>query len=57
MQHHTIQLPIHKIPFYESKISLPVTDWSASHVLSLPIHPKVTSKNIKFIAKSISEIL
>ena len=57
MQHHTIQLPVHKIPFYKSKINLPATDWAASHVLSLPIHPKVTSKNIEFIAKTISEIL
>jgi len=49
--------PIHKIPFYKLKINLPVTDWAASHVLSLPIHPKVTLKNIEFIAKTISEIL
>ena len=50
-------IPVHKTPFYKSKIKLPVTDWSASHVLSLPIHPKVTSKNIEFVAKTISEIL
>ena len=49
--------PVHKTPFYEKKISLPVTDWASSHVLSLPIHPKVTSKNIEFIAKSLREIL
>ena len=49
--------PIHKIPFYKLKINLPVTDWAASHVLSLPIHPKVTSKNIEFIAKSVIDIL
>ena len=50
-------IPVHKTPFYKSKINLPVTDWAASHVLSLPIHPKVTSKNIEFIAKSIIDIL
>ena len=50
-------IPIHKTPFYKSKINLPATDWAASHVLSLPVHPKVTSKNIEFIAKTISEIL
>ena len=50
-------IPVHKTPFYKSKTKLPVTDWVASHVLSLPIHPKVTTKNIGFIAKTISEIL
>jgi len=50
-------IPIHKTPFYKQKIVLPVTDWAASHVLSLPIHPKVTSKNIEYIAKSLHEVL
>ena len=50
-------IPVHKTPFYKSKINLPVTDWASSHVLSLPIHPKVTSKNIEFIAKSIIDTL
>ena len=49
--------PVHKTPFYKLKIKLPVTDWAASHVLSLPIHPNVTQKNIEFIAKTIREIL
>jgi dTDP-4-amino-4,6-dideoxygalactose transaminase len=34
-----------------------MTDWAASNVLSLPVHPKVTSKNIEFIAKTIRDIL
>ena len=50
-------IPVHKTPFYKQKIILPVTDWAASRVLSLPIHPKVTSKNIEFIAKSLRETL
>lgn len=49
--------PIHKTPFYKSKTKLPVTDWASSHVLSLPIHPGVTQKNIEFIAKTMHEIL
>ncbi len=49
--------PVHKTPFYKQKISLPITDWASSHVLSLPIHPKVTSKNIEFIAKTLRDIL
>jgi len=49
--------PVHKTPFYKQKIALPVTDWVSSHVLSLPIHPKVTSQNIEFIAKSLRDAL
>lgn len=49
--------PIHKTPFYKSKTKLSVTDWASSHVLSLPIHPGVTQKNIEFIAKTMHEIL
>ena len=50
-------IPVHKTPFYKQKIALPVTDRASSHVLSLPIHPKVTSKNIEFIAKSLRDVL
>ncbi len=49
--------PVHKTPYYKLKTKLPVTDWAASHVVSLPIHPKVTQKNIEFIAKTLRDIL
>lgn len=50
-------IPVHKTPFYQQKIKLPITEWASSHVLSLPVHPKVTSKNIEFIAKTLRDIL
>ena len=49
--------PIHKTPFYKLKIKLPITDLASSNVISLPIHPNVTQKNIEFIAKTMHEIL
>ena len=49
--------PVHKTPFYNLNIKLPVTDWAAAHVLSLPIHPKVTQKEIEFIGKTMHELL
>jgi dTDP-4-amino-4,6-dideoxygalactose transaminase len=49
--------PVHKTPFYKVNTKLPVTEWASSHVISLPIHPKVTQKNIEFIAKTIRDIL
>lgn len=50
-------IPVHKTPFYRQKIKLPITEWASSHALSLPIHPKVTSKNIEFIAKTLRGIV
>ena len=50
-------IPVHKTPFYKSNTKLPITEWAASQVLSLPIHPKVTTKNLKLLSKSIFEIL
>ena len=49
--------PVHKTPFYNQKTSLPITDWASSHVLSLPVHPKVTSKDVEFIAKTLGGII
>ena len=49
--------PVHKTPFYKLKTQLPVTDWASSHVISIPIHPNVTQKNIEFIAKTMRDIL
>lgn len=49
--------PVHKTPFYNKKIKLPITETAASEVLSLPIHPLVSSRNIHFIAKTFRESL
>ncbi|HSB84069.1 MAG TPA: DegT/DnrJ/EryC1/StrS family aminotransferase [Nitrosarchaeum sp.] len=50
-------IPVHNTPFYSQKIKLPNTEWASSHVLSLPVHPKVTTKNIEFIAKTLRDVL
>lgn len=47
--------PVHKIPIYKTKVKLPNTDWAAKQVLSLPINPNVSIKNIDFIAKIVRE--
>lgn len=61
--------PVHKTPFYEriiaSKTSsskspdteLANTDWASKHVLSLPIHPLITHKELERIAQSIKDSL
>jgi dTDP-4-amino-4,6-dideoxygalactose transaminase len=49
--------PVHKTPFYKKKIKLFTTDWAVSHVLSLPVHPGVSTKNLALIAKTLREEL
>jgi len=43
--------PIHKTPYYKTKLCLPNTEWAASHVLSLPVHPKVRKTGLARITK------
>jgi dTDP-4-amino-4,6-dideoxygalactose transaminase len=49
--------PVHKTPFYGKKTSLPITDWAASNVLSLPVQPMVRPTHLRLIAKTIRENL
>lgn len=49
-------LPIHKTAFYKRNIKLHVTNWAADHVLSLPIHPKVSMTDIEYISRTIHNI-
>lgn len=44
-------IPVHKTPFYNKNLRLPITEWAASHVLSLPVHPLVTEANLHHISK------
>ena len=46
--------PIHKTPYYKTKIRLPNTEWAASHVISLPVHPKVRKQDLRKMRNIIS---
>ncbi|AJM91418.1 DegT/DnrJ/EryC1/StrS family aminotransferase [Nitrosopumilus piranensis] len=50
-------VPVHKIPIYNTKSKLTNTDWASKHVLSLPIHPNVSTKNIEYIAKTVRDLV
>lgn len=50
-------IPVHKTPFYKSKTELPMTDWAASTVLSLPVHPLVTENDLHYISKTIHQLI
>ncbi|MGQ0772080.1 MAG: DegT/DnrJ/EryC1/StrS family aminotransferase [Nitrososphaerota archaeon] len=49
--------PVHKTPFYNKKIKLPVTEWAARNVLSLPVQPMVTHDQLETTAKIIRSIV
>jgi perosamine synthetase len=58
--------PVHRTPFYHDLIkshhhhqfeeipnNLRITEWASKHVLSLPVHPLLTAKDIEYIANSL----
>jgi dTDP-4-amino-4,6-dideoxygalactose transaminase len=53
--------PLHKTPFYRnlgySKLRLRVTEDSASHVISVPVHPGLTEDEREYEAKELKEAL
>ena len=49
-------IPVHKIPIYKIKSKLTSTDWASKHVLSLPVHPNVSAKNVEYIAKTVRDL-
>lgn len=49
------KIPIHKTPYYNKKTNLPVTEWASYNTLCLPIHPKVSIKNLEMMTRIIKE--
>ena len=50
-------IPVHRTPLYRSKTRLPITDWAASSVLSLPVHPLVDENNLHYISKTLHQLV
>ena len=48
--------PIHKMTFYKKfnnkKINKTNSEWASKHVLSLPIHPKISHTQMEFIGRT-----
>lgn len=49
--------PVHKTPFYNTKTKLPNTEWAAASVLSLPVQPMVTRRDLEITAKIIRSVV
>ncbi|MFQ5920504.1 MAG: DegT/DnrJ/EryC1/StrS family aminotransferase, partial [Nitrososphaerales archaeon] len=45
--------PVHRTPFYASNLSLPNTEWAAAHLLSLPVHPLLSTRDMEHVAGSL----
>lgn len=44
--------PIHRLPAFETRDDLPVTEHAASTVLSLPVHPSLTDAEVDYVIAS-----
>ncbi len=52
--------PVHEMPYYRKNFgsrSLPQTEKAAGQVFSLPIHPGVTQEQVKFIGKTVLQLV
>jgi perosamine synthetase len=48
-------IPVHELPAFGSKKSLPVTSLVCKQVLSLPVHPSLSSKDLKKIVAAVDK--
>ena len=48
--------PVHKTPFYNKNLKLPITEWAANSVLSLPVNPLVTENELHYISKILHKL-
>ena len=46
--------PVHKMSLYKSKIILPNTEKISKEIVTLPIHPNLSKKDIDFIIKNVN---
>ncbi len=49
-------IPVHKTPFYKKDLKLPLTDWAANSVLSLPVNPLVMESDLHHISKVLHKL-
>ena len=46
--------PVHSMSFYKSKEKLPITDDVAKKIVTIPIHPRLSDKDVDHIIKTIN---
>ena len=50
-------IPVHTMSFYKSKKKLPITDNIAKKIVTIPIHPKLSDKEINHIINTVNSLL
>jgi dTDP-4-amino-4,6-dideoxygalactose transaminase len=50
-------IPVHTMNFYKSKQKLLVTDDIAKKIVTIPIHPKLSDKEVSYIIKTVNSLL
>ncbi|HET8688160.1 MAG TPA: DegT/DnrJ/EryC1/StrS family aminotransferase, partial [Methanosarcina sp.] len=50
-------IPVHKTPFYKKNLKLPLTEWAADSVLSIPVNPLVTENNLHYISEALHKLI
>ena len=50
-------IPVHTMSFYKSKKKLPVTNDIAKKIVTIPIHPKLSDKEVNYIIKTVNSLL
>ena len=49
--------PVHKMSLYKSKTKLPVTENIGNKILTLPMHPNLTEKEINYIIETTNSLI
>jgi perosamine synthetase len=51
--------PVHQTPFYSKFYNgeLEITEWASKSLLSLPVHPSITEKDLDFMANKVEEAI
>ena len=50
-------IPAHLMSFYKKNHILPITEKVAKEVVTLPMHPNLTNKEIEFIIKTANSLI
>jgi len=46
-------VPVHRQPCLKSDVCLPITEKYADEILSLPMHPQLSDKEVEYVASEV----
>jgi perosamine synthetase len=48
--------PVHQLPSFNEKVKLPVTDRASREVMSLPVHPGLSLRDVKKVISAVNQV-